>query len=127
VKQAEVKVGGEYFAQINGRIVIVKLESACTYGGWMALNTRTQRRIRIRSAAALRGEHVPGQDTFRSQHKYEIGQVIRVRLSDGQVVPVRVTALLKQGMPLSGAYFMYRIERVQAVQMNLIPEMKPNV
>jgi hypothetical protein len=62
--KAEIKIGGTYLAKISGRISIVRIdESYVDYRGknrgWNATNLRTNREIRIKSAAKLRREVTP--------------------------------------------------------------------
>ncbi len=50
----EVEVGKTYAVKVSGKIAPVKLTGVSTYGGWDAVNTATNRTVRIRSAAKLR-------------------------------------------------------------------------
>ena len=56
MKKNEVKIGGMYVAKVSDRIVTVRIDSTHSKGGWNATNTRTGKRIRIKSAQRLRGE-----------------------------------------------------------------------
>jgi len=56
MKKDEVKVGGAYVAKVSDRLVTVRIDSTHSKGGWNATNTRTGKRIRIKSAQRLRGE-----------------------------------------------------------------------
>jgi hypothetical protein len=51
----DIKVGSTYLAKISGKVVPVRIESEGTKG-WYAVNTITNRRVRILSAAKLRRE-----------------------------------------------------------------------
>jgi hypothetical protein len=54
MKNAQVKIGGVYYANVSGRRVKVRIDYLCTYGGWFATNLETQRtRIRIKSGQRL--------------------------------------------------------------------------
>jgi len=55
MKKNEVKVGGMYVAKVSDKLVTVRIDSAHSGGGWNATNTRTGKRIRIKSAQRLRG------------------------------------------------------------------------
>ncbi len=55
MKKNEVKVGGMYTAKLSDKLVTVRIDSAHSSGGWSATNTRTGKRIRIKSAQRLRG------------------------------------------------------------------------
>ena len=55
MKKNEVKVGGNYTAKVGDKLVTVRIDSAHSSGGWSATNTRTGKRIRIKSAQRLRG------------------------------------------------------------------------
>ena len=55
MKKNEVKVGGLYHAKVSDKLVTVRIDSTNSHGGWNATNTRTGKRIRIKSAQRLRG------------------------------------------------------------------------
>ncbi len=55
MKKNEVKVGGLYHAKVSDKLVTVRIDSTHSAGGWAATNTRTGKRIRIKSAQRLRG------------------------------------------------------------------------
>ena len=66
MKQTDVVLGGLYYAKVSGRVVVVRMDSTCPYGGgWWATNMKTKRRIRIRTARRLRGrlDAQPGTNT----------------------------------------------------------------
>jgi hypothetical protein len=76
MKKNEVEIGGVYVAKISGRLTHVRITAASQYGGWIAVNVNSNREVRIRTAAKLRGvwkpplpktEHVPAK-----QHTYEV-------------------------------------------------------
>lgn len=54
--KSEVKIGRYYATKISGKMTIVKIEAASSHGGWTGRNIFTNRRIRIKSAAKLRGD-----------------------------------------------------------------------
>ncbi len=58
MKKNEVRIGGEYRALVSGKLCRVRLDAVSPYGGWMATNLDTDRRIRIRSAQRLRAVEV---------------------------------------------------------------------
>jgi len=49
-----VEVGGIYAAKVSGKIQDVKIIGPHHKGGWYAVNVRTNRDVRIRTAARLR-------------------------------------------------------------------------
>ncbi len=53
---AEVKIGRYYATKISGKMTIVKIEAKSPHGGWTGRNIFTNRRVRIKSAAKLRGD-----------------------------------------------------------------------
>ncbi|MFH1109818.1 MAG: winged helix-turn-helix domain-containing protein [Planctomycetota bacterium] len=55
MKKNEVKVGGLYHAKVSDNLVTVRIDSTHSAGGWAATNTRTGKRVRIKSAQRLRG------------------------------------------------------------------------
>ncbi len=54
MKKNEVKVGHVYVAKVSGKLVPVRIDSVHSLGGWNATNTKTGKRVRIRSAQRLR-------------------------------------------------------------------------
>ena len=54
MRKADVIVGAEYVAKVSGTLQTVRIERVSDYGGWDAVNPRTGRYIRIRSAMRLR-------------------------------------------------------------------------
>ena len=53
MKKADVKIGGQYFANVTGRKVVVKIEAESRHGGWDAINQTTGKKVRIKSAQRL--------------------------------------------------------------------------
>jgi len=62
IRKKDVKVGCYYAirhtSSPNGRLIVIKIEGECTYGGWNATNLKTGRLIRIKSNTKLRYEVV---------------------------------------------------------------------
>ena len=56
MKKIEVKIGGMYVAKVSDRLVTVRIDSVHSRQGWNATNTKTGKRIHIKSAQRLRGE-----------------------------------------------------------------------
>lgn len=56
MKKNEVKVGHTYVAKISDRLVPVRIDSVHSRQGWNATNTKTGRRVHIKSAQRLRCE-----------------------------------------------------------------------
>ena len=64
MKKNEVKVGGTYVAKVSDRLTTVRITGESRYGGWDAVNTKTGKAVRIKSAQRLRGSAtraMPGQ------------------------------------------------------------------
>jgi hypothetical protein len=59
----DVEVGGSYVAKISGRLTVVKLSGESRFGGWDAVNLRTNKAVRIKSAQKLRRRVMPKQKT----------------------------------------------------------------
>jgi len=57
MKKSDVKIGSTYTAKITNRVVPVRIDAANPNGGWDATNLATKKKVRIKSAAKLRGEH----------------------------------------------------------------------
>jgi len=56
MKKSEVKVGHVYIAKVSDRLVPVRIDSVHSRQGWNATNTKTGRRVHIKSAQRLRRE-----------------------------------------------------------------------
>lgn len=59
MKSADIEIGGCYVAKVSNALTIVRITGLSPYGkgwgkGWEAINTATNRAVRIRSAARLR-------------------------------------------------------------------------
>ncbi len=54
MKKSEIRVGGKYVARISGKLTTVMIVSESLYGGWNAVNTASNREVRIKTAAKLR-------------------------------------------------------------------------
>lgn len=59
MKKAQVQLGEVYAAKVSGRVVPVHLVAVSQYGGWDAINLKTKRSVRIKSAAKLRWKCTP--------------------------------------------------------------------
>ena len=56
MKKDEVRIGGTYRAKVSGRLTEVRITGESRYGGWDAVNVLTNKTVRIKTAARLRGE-----------------------------------------------------------------------
>jgi hypothetical protein len=54
MKDRDITIGGYYAAEINGRLVTVRVISRMTTGGWYVKNTASGRTVYLRSARRLR-------------------------------------------------------------------------
>lgn len=54
MKKSEVVIGASYVAKVSGKLTVVRIRAESQYGGWDAINTETNRDVRIRGAARLR-------------------------------------------------------------------------
>lgn len=60
MKKADVVIGGEYKVKVSGEIVTVRIQSTSEYAGWNAVNLKTGRPVRIKTARRLRSRVLPG-------------------------------------------------------------------
>jgi len=56
VKKNEVRVGETYTVKVSGQLAAVRITGTSPYGGWVGTNTKTNREVRIKTAARLRGK-----------------------------------------------------------------------
>ena len=54
MKKKDVEIRAIYIAKISGNLVEVRIIGESPYGGWDAMNLKTNRRVRIKSAQKLR-------------------------------------------------------------------------
>ena len=54
MKKKDVEIGRIYLAKVSGDLVGVRIVDECAYGGWNAVNVRTDRRVRIKTAVRLK-------------------------------------------------------------------------
>jgi len=50
----DVVIGATYVVKVSEKLAPVRITEACSYGGWVGINTATGREVRIRSAQKLR-------------------------------------------------------------------------
>jgi len=55
MKKAEVKIGGEYYANVTNKKVVVRIDAENSSGGWDATNLTTNKKVRIKTAGRLQG------------------------------------------------------------------------
>jgi hypothetical protein len=59
MKKEDVQVGNLYVVKVSGKLAPVRIVSESPYGGWVGVNERTKREVRIRTAAKLRWPCAP--------------------------------------------------------------------
>lgn len=69
MKKDEVKIGGTYQAKVSGRLTEVRITGESRHGGWDAVNVLTNKKVRIKTAARLRGEALHGKAARRKTTK----------------------------------------------------------
>ena len=60
MKKNEIEIGSTYTAKITNRVVPVRIDATNPHGGWDATNLATKKKVRIKSAAKLRGVYRDG-------------------------------------------------------------------
>jgi len=61
IRKDDVEIGAHFIALVSGKIAVVRIEARAWGGtgkGWWAKNVATDRRVRITTAARLRGRVV---------------------------------------------------------------------
>ncbi len=104
MRKNEVVIGGRYLAKVSGRVVPVRITGQSPYGGWDAVNTETNRAVRIRGSQRLRRpadaatrQAIAGKETDMSKaRKVVLGHVYSVAVG-GSYLPVRVDSALGHG------------------------------
>lgn len=54
MKKKDVQIGKSYIVKVSGKLVAVALVQANPMGGWDAINIKTGRGVRIKTAGRLR-------------------------------------------------------------------------
>ena len=54
MKKNEIHIGGQYTCKVSDKIVVVKITGENPHGGWDAINLKTNKTVRIKSAQWLR-------------------------------------------------------------------------
>jgi hypothetical protein len=65
--KADVVLKGVYVVKVSGKLVRVRVDRVCEFGGWYGTNLATGREIRIRTAAKLRRPVLPQKGIEQSQ------------------------------------------------------------
>ena len=95
MKKDEVKVGKHYAAKVSGQMATVRIDAENPHGGWDAINLRTRKKVRIKSAQRLRHEtRGPGEKAPKSDVAKTVEAVEKGDLTKGVKVP---TARKKRG------------------------------
>jgi hypothetical protein len=66
MKKADVKIGGEYFANVSGNKTKVRIDSESRGGGWTATNLTTNKKVTIRTAQRLHSEVLAKSKTTKT-------------------------------------------------------------
>jgi len=65
MKKDEIKINGYYSAKVSDKLTVVRIVEEHHNGGWQAVNTKTGKMVRVKSAAKLRGEVKPDGTPIR--------------------------------------------------------------
>ena len=98
MKKKDVQLGGVYVAKVSGRLAPVRITRESPYGGWEAVNVKTGRSIRVRSAARLRRPVASKPLAIGTRVAVNIGQglakctgtVVEARYDDGWLYRIEV-------------------------------------
>ena len=55
IRKKDVEIGAVYVAKVSGNLTHVRITGYSLYGGWVGTNLNTNKDVRIRTAARLRG------------------------------------------------------------------------
>jgi hypothetical protein len=53
MRKQDVVVGGRYIAKVSGKLTIIRITGTSPYGGWDAVNEKTGKRVRVKTAGRL--------------------------------------------------------------------------
>ena len=86
MKKAQVQVGRTYIAKVSGTLTAIRITGQSAHGGWDAVNTKTGRAIRVRSAARLRR---PATVPVVTDQDVEAATAVCQKMLSGPVRPVQ--------------------------------------
>ncbi len=66
MKKADVKIGGEYYANVSGNKTKVRIDAETRSGGWTATNLATNKKVTIRTAQRLQGQVAANSKTTKT-------------------------------------------------------------
>ncbi len=89
MKKNEVKVGHTYVAKVSDRLVPVRIDSVHSKQGWNATNTKTGKRIHVKSAQRLRHEAKPASGR-KAKPSAEVNPTVEI--VTGQPLPAKDAA-----------------------------------
>jgi hypothetical protein len=69
MKKNEVKINGYYSAKVSDKLTVVRIIDENPRGGWEATNTRTGKKVTIKSPARLRAEVTPDGKPIKPKAK----------------------------------------------------------
>lgn len=67
MRKADVQIGGRYTAKVSEKLVVVRIRAAHPLGGWIAVNEKTGREVRIHTAARLRDPVLSREDLAKAR------------------------------------------------------------
>jgi hypothetical protein len=107
MKKNEVKVGSVYTAKVSDRLVPIRIDSVHSRGGWNATNTKTGKRIHVKSAQRLRGPAKSDKKKLAATTKADQENARlrdeRAKASDGMTASERAMADSANKMPVTTA------------------------
>jgi len=94
MRKDQVHVGHTYVAKISDKLTRVRIDGENAHGGWDATNLTTNKKVRIKSPAKLRGP-APERDAKQRAKAVAEAQAADAA-ANAHAVPAEATALAKQ-------------------------------
>lgn len=88
MKKDQIKIGGTYLAKVTDKVVPVRLDKENPHGGWDATNLATNKKVRIKSAAKLRGP-APDEKAGPQPSRNDEPEPAKVKTSNATPKPTR--------------------------------------
>lgn len=70
MRKSQVQIGKVYVAKVSGKLSKVRIIRESSYGGWDAVNTSTNRSVRIKTAGRLRYEARATSPSDANRHSF---------------------------------------------------------
>ena len=101
MKNAEVKLGGVYYANVSGKKARVRIDAEASGGGWTATNLETNKLVRIKTARRLLEVARVARSASAAKRNAQAADRAAIEPADGSDSEKRLSALSAAAKVLS--------------------------